>query len=161
MTTAIVQGLQDYDYMDEFSQTRSIDPFHMSGQGKLDRIILDASLAGIEKRRMKMRDAQRWDKEIKAFIPSRSDSRYKRLFSRIVLSAVGARFLIGPMWLMMLETGMYVALISTSAFVIVFGVMMACVLNVHIHVLSSTAAYAAVLVVFVGLRGGTTGSVGE
>ncbi|KAK4442608.1 hypothetical protein QBC34DRAFT_418444 [Podospora aff. communis PSN243] len=156
-----VQGLQDYDYMDKCSQTSRIDPFRMSGESKLDRIILDTSLGNLNAEErgltMKTRDVRRWDKNMRAIIPSRTDNRYKRLFSRVVVSAVGAGFLIGPMWLMMLKTGLYVALISTSAFVAVFGVMMACVLDEHIHVLSSTAAYAAVLVVFVGLRGEASG----
>jgi hypothetical protein len=46
----------------------------------------------------------------------------------------------------------YTALASTTVFVSVFGLMMALVLDKLMDVLSSTAAYAAVLVVFVGLN---------
>jgi hypothetical protein len=68
-----------------------------------------------------------------------------------MVSATGAGFLIGPMWLMMLRGELYVTLISTTVFVVVFGALAAFFLDNHAHVLSSTAAYAAVLVVFVGL----------
>ncbi|KAI0893043.1 hypothetical protein F4806DRAFT_478021 [Annulohypoxylon nitens] len=59
------------------------------------------------------------------------------------------------MWLMMLNDGLYTALISTTVFVAVFGALMAVVLDRHMDILSSTAAYAAVLVVFVGLTSGS------
>ncbi|KAK3987534.1 hypothetical protein QBC44DRAFT_383181 [Cladorrhinum sp. PSN332] len=145
-----VQGLQDYDYMDKFS--RGSDPFHLTAEFQLDRTILDAAFAAGREGRRK-RQVRKWEQHPGPIVPSRSDNRFRRLSSRIVVSLIGAGFLIGPMWLMMLKTGTNVALISTSAFVVVFGIMMASVLDEHIHVLSSTAAYAAVLVVFVGLRG--------
>ena len=56
-----------------------------------------------------------------------------------------------PMWLMMLNTDLYTALISTTVFIVVFGGTMASVLEKKMEVLARTAAYAAVLVVFVGL----------
>jgi VIT1/CCC1 family predicted Fe2+/Mn2+ transporter len=146
--------------MDKCRQNLSIDPFRITGEGMLDRIILDTSLRDIDDSRMRERDVRRWDEKVRPIIRSRTDNRYKRLVARITVSAIGAGFLIGPMWLMMLKTGLYVALISTSIFVAVFGIMMACVLDEHINVLSSTAAYAAVLVVFVGLRGEATGDTG-
>lgn len=143
--------------MDKFSQkSAGFDPFHITAELGLDRTILDAALGDIERRdhdSMRSTFVRNWEHGLGTILPSRSDSRSKRLWSRIMVSLVGAGFLIGPMWLMMLKTGTYVALLSTSAFVVVFGIMMAAVLDEHIQVLSSTAAYAAVLVVFVGLRG--------
>ena len=70
---------------------------------------------------------------------------------RVGAAAVGGIFLIGPMWLMVLHKTRYTVLISTTIFVTVFGLLMALVLDKLMDVLSSTAAYAAVLVVFVGL----------
>ena len=78
------------------------------------------------------------------------NSQLRSFHGRLLMAAVGGVFLIGPMWLMVLHHTHYTALVSTSAFVIIFGVLMASYLNRPMDVLSSTAAYAAVLVVFVG-----------
>ncbi|KAK3291105.1 uncharacterized protein B0H64DRAFT_450535 [Chaetomium fimeti] len=149
-----VQGLQDYDYMDKMNQTSSRDPFHLTGERKLDRIIFDASLGGARQARfdsMGIQDVHKWDSHMGLVVPSLIQNRYIRLASRLGVSAIGATFLIAPMWLMMLRGGLYVALISTTVFVAVFGAFAASFLDEHVHILSSTAASAAVLVVFVGL----------
>ena len=77
-------------------------------------------------------------------------ARFKRFVSRLGMAAVGGSFLVGPMWLMLLHNTRYTALISTSVCVFIFGIAMAWVLENSMNVLSVTAAYAAVLVVFVG-----------
>lgn len=64
---------------------------------------------------------------------------------------VGGIFLIAPMWLMALHNTLYTSLIATTVCVALFGLLMASVLEKPTDVMSSTAAYAAVLVVFVGL----------
>ncbi|CAK7229985.1 hypothetical protein SCUCBS95973_007420 [Sporothrix curviconia] len=70
---------------------------------------------------------------------------------RVAVAFVGAAFLIGPMWLMMLRNTLYTGLIWTTVFVSVFGILSAYWVVDYTSVLSATAAYAAVLVVFVGL----------
>lgn len=75
---------------------------------------------------------------------------YRGFKGRVILAAVGGAFLIGPMWLMVLQSGLYTALITTTGFVAGFGILMAYFLEEGKDVLASTAAYAAVLVVFVG-----------
>ncbi|RDW90039.1 uncharacterized protein DSM5745_01814 [Aspergillus mulundensis] len=77
-------------------------------------------------------------------------SRLRSTWGRILTAVVGGLFLIGPMWLMVLHNTRYTALVSTSVCVFGFGVLMANALEKPMDVLSSTAAYAAVLVVFVG-----------
>lgn len=69
---------------------------------------------------------------------------------RFLTAAFGGAFLIAPMWLMVLHKTRWTALISTTAFVVVFGIVMSASLREPEDVLSSTAAYAAVLVIFVG-----------
>jgi len=69
---------------------------------------------------------------------------------RIAVAAVGGIFLVGPMWLMVLKNSLYTQLISATGFVAAFGIVMATFLEKDDAVLASTAAYAAVLVVFVG-----------
>ncbi|KAF4833811.1 hypothetical protein CGCTS75_v003659 [Colletotrichum tropicale] len=75
---------------------------------------------------------------------------YRAFKERIVIAATGGAFMVGPMWIMVLNGGLYTSLISTTAFVAAFGVLMAYFLIEAKDVLASTAAYAAVLVVFVG-----------
>ena len=76
---------------------------------------------------------------------------FKGFRQRLAMAAVGAAFLIAPMWLMVLHNTLYTALVSTTVFVMVFGLVMALRLDKLMDVMSATAAYAAVLVVFVGL----------
>jgi hypothetical protein len=78
------------------------------------------------------------------------EANFRKFIKRLGMAALGGSFLIGPMGLMVVHNTRYTALISTSVFVVVFGVVMASVLDRYMDVLSVTAAYAAVLVVFVG-----------
>ena len=75
---------------------------------------------------------------------------FQHFVIRLGMAAIGGSFLIGPMWLMVLHNTRYTALISTTVYVLIFGVIMALVQKSLMDVLSITAAYAAVLVVFVG-----------
>jgi hypothetical protein len=68
------------------------------------------------------------------------------------MAAIGGAFLIGPMLVMVLHKSLLTTLL-TSVCVIVFGVILAFALDDPFDVLSGTAAYAAVLVVFVGTSG--------
>lgn len=61
------------------------------------------------------------------------------------------------MWLMVLHRTLYTALVSTTVFVVIFALAMALFLDGLKDVLSSTAAYSVVLVVFVGLTVPNTG----
>lgn len=71
---------------------------------------------------------------------------------RLAMATVGGFFLIGPMWLMVLRNSLYTSLISTTVFVAAFGLLMVWLVDKPNDVMSGTAAYAAVLVVFVGLN---------
>ncbi len=138
------------------------DPFVLTGERSGDREVLKAVFGGglTREERDGMPPERRpkpvmaWKSE-NSLAASRTWKGIAAFMWRVVVAAVGAAFLIGPMWLMMLNTALYTGLISTTIFVTVFGFLMACVLQEPKDVLSSTAAYAAVLVVFVGL---TTGS---
>ena len=67
------------------------------------------------------------------------------------MAFVAALLLVGPMWLMVLHNTMYTGLITTTLCVAFIGAFLSYVLERPMDVLSGTAAYAAVLVVFVGL----------
>lgn len=70
---------------------------------------------------------------------------------RLLLAAIGAALLLGPMWLMVLHNTLFTGLITTTMCVTFFGLVASWRLDDPNDVLSATAAYAAVLVVFVGL----------
>jgi hypothetical protein len=139
------------------------DPFYVSGERIVDRCMLEAAMKGKEYGVDQLREAYqsmgKWETEISHPEPvgGTRDENFQRAWikgfrQRVVAAVVGGLFLIGPMWLMVLHKTRYTALVSTTVFVAVFGLMMARVLDKLMDVLSSTAAYAAVLVVFVGLN---------
>ena len=80
------------------------------------------------------------------------ESEWKNFRKRLQMAVLGGVFLLAPMWLMVLHRTKYTALVSTTVFVAFFGLIMAKFLEKEMDVLSVTAAYAAVLVVFVGLN---------
>ena len=138
------------------------DPFYVSGEHWLHRHLLNHHLAN------RSRDGRAIKQEVRpvgAWEAGPSDSAHtsnnrretflrkwkQGFYQRLSVATAAAVFLIAPMWLMVLEKSPYTALASTTAFVVVFGLGSAVLLESLIEVMSSTAAYAAVLVVFVGL----------
>ncbi|KAK7993985.1 hypothetical protein PG989_007366 [Apiospora arundinis] len=75
----------------------------------------------------------------------------KSVKQRLLMATLGASFLIVPMVIMSLENTLSVCLITPTCFIVAFGLTIVVYLTESKEVLSSTAAYAAVLVVFVGL----------
>lgn len=72
---------------------------------------------------------------------------------KVGMAVLGGAFLIGPMLVMVLHPGLVTSLVTTSVCVFAFGLGIARFLEKPFDVLSGTAAYAAVLVVFVGTSG--------
>lgn len=74
-----------------------------------------------------------------------------------LMAIIGGSFLIAPMLIMVLHPGTVTSLITTSVSVFTFGLAMSLspFLDRPFDVLSATAAYAAVLVVFIGTGGGS------
>ncbi len=77
---------------------------------------------------------------------------FELFLGRLTMAIFGGIFLIGPMWLMVLKPGLYISLISTSVCVVIFSLALAYFLKKEsmVTVVGAAAAYAAVLVVFVG-----------
>lgn len=75
-----------------------------------------------------------------------------KLRRRLISAVFGWSFLIGPMWIMVLHNTLYTGLTITTAFTAVFGLITVFHNQDEKDILASTAAYAAVLVVFVGLN---------
>lgn len=82
---------------------------------------------------------------------TRAETMKRGLFSRLAGALVGGAFLIGPMWLLALERDLYFQLGFTTGFVSAFGLLMAWYLNTLESVFAASIAYAAVLMVFIGV----------
>lgn len=141
------------------------DPFLATGEYAIDNYVLNCNIDKIlaDDSTMKFADSLSPWESLKSHDPlhdyepicgTRSGNItttwYHGFKERVLLAAVGGAFLIGPMWLMVLQGGKYTGLITTTSFVASFGILMAYFLNEGKDVLGSTAAYAAVLVVFLG-----------
>jgi hypothetical protein len=158
-----VQALKDYEYMEKRSLA-SDDPFYLGGEKWLDRNLL-RQIIGNKAGRLEQDDRSNefdaigyWQKDGKdsQLISNTRRDNYRRnwlrgFYQRLGMATVAGIFLIVPMWLMVLHKTLWTALVSTTVFVAVFGVLAAWFLTSLLEVMSSTAAYAAVLVVFVGL----------
>lgn len=82
----------------------------------------------------------------------------ERFLQRVGMAAIGGAFLIGPMLIMVLHESRVTSLVTSSVCVAAFGLVVVVYLEKPFDVLSATAAYAAVLVVFVGTSGGANTS---
>ncbi|KAF7593645.1 hypothetical protein BBP40_011050 [Aspergillus hancockii] len=156
--TWLVKALKDYDYMAKCSQLPR-DPFLVSGEYCVDNYIFERCMPEElqEATFEKVSSIGAWDTEDARPTPicgTRNDNQHKtwvrKFQTRVEIAGVGGAFLIAPMWLMVLHHTVYTCLISTTVFVVAFGLIMAFYLQENRDVLASTAAYAAVLVVFVG-----------
>jgi hypothetical protein len=138
------------------------DDFLVTGERFVDDYILHTMLDGEAGRNDKFAHsaptavAGPWEDKRSPIGGTRSENRAKselaQLRDRTVMALLGGLFLVGPMWLMMLHKTLYTCLVATTACVTIFGLVMARLLDKPMEVLSGTAAYAAVLVVFVGLN---------
>jgi hypothetical protein len=150
-----VQALQDYDYMGQAPQFR--DPFYVTGEKLIDHHMLQVAMKDKETEIDPLRKSEAFGKwETPDVRPepiggTRGGNFQRASGQRICVAAMAGIFLIAPMWLMVLHNTLYTALVSTTIFVTIFGLVMAWFLDKLMDVMSSTAAYAAVLVVFVGL----------
>ncbi|KAH6856257.1 hypothetical protein B0I37DRAFT_389588 [Chaetomium sp. MPI-CAGE-AT-0009] len=145
---AYTKALQDYDYMFQHSR-RLRDDFLATGERFIDDYVLQTLVDGEASQDAALQNA----KPIPVPGPWESQSsELAQLRDRVVMALLGGVFLVGPMWLMMLHRTLYTCLVATTVCVVFFGLVMAYLLERPMEVLSGTAAYAAVLVVFVGLN---------
>lgn len=90
-------------------------------------------------------------KRVKAVGDTRVNSMRRAFSSRLVGSIIGGAFLVAPMWLLVLERDRWVHLGVTTGCVFTFGLLAAWFLKTLEAVFAATFAYAAVLMVFVGV----------
>ncbi|KAH9214385.1 hypothetical protein DL95DRAFT_503865 [Leptodontidium sp. 2 PMI_412] len=175
-----LQALKDHEYIrDSALKGAANDPFIVSTDALFERVLLRQCL---EKIATDSGTPNTWSRELTADLsnirahpqPDRStrwkvfgrsrtmqnrQDAIKRFMQRLLMAVVGGVFLVGPMHIMVLHPGRLTGLVTTSVSVLLFGVVVAAVLERMFDVLSVTAAYTAVLVVFVGTSMGA-GSLG-
>lgn len=155
-----VQAVRDHEYMGRFSGQRH-DPFRVSGERFQERWLL--------KKLMRHKTPMlhfNWFKD--AAIPTgpwedgedlmrpiggtRGEAFRHALWSRASGALVAAAFLVGPMWALALEQNIYLQLGVTTGCIFAFGlVMVVAVGTLEAVLFAATLAYAAVLMVFVGV----------
>jgi len=148
--------MKDYDYMLECSK-RPHDYFYATGERAVDRYVIRRLVGDFDKLGQTRRTdpVEHWGDDIAAIGGTRNlnvkKTRLKAFWERLTVAATGGVLLVGPMWLMMLHGNLYTRLITTTVCVAFLGVLASWLLDKSDQVLMATAAYAAVLVVFVGL----------
>lgn len=75
----------------------------------------------------------------------------RNFWKKAMGAVIGGAFLVGPMWLLVLQRDLYLNLGVASGFVFGFGLTMVGCLNQIDEVFASTLAYAAVVMVFIGV----------
>ena len=161
-----VQAWRDWDYVNECAK-RTNDPFLLKSSNCLDAAILREHLAGIRSCIAPDNLALLRQYEKDSSFPGPSDTKdpevlgglrhrvnketsFRAFNKRLAMAALGWGFIVGPMLLMVLSDTKLTALCTSSVCVFAFGFLMARILERPFDVMSATAAYAAVLVVFVG-----------
>lgn len=158
--------MKDYDYMMECNQ-RPRDNFLATGERNVDRYVTrriisqvlregDAELDNV----VKSSPVGPWEHDGRPIGGTRNSETQAMLLrefrDRLFLAIAGAGLLLGPMWFMVLRKTLFTGLVTTTVCVAVFGLVLVVKLEKAMDVLSATAAYAAVLVVFVGLTTGAS-----
>lgn len=149
--------MKDYDYMLESSKL-SHDYFYATGERAVDRYVirrLAGDLDSLGGQTSKVQPIELWYDKNTTIGGTRNrnvrKTRIKAFWDRLLLAAIGGALLVGPMWLMMLRDELYTRLITTTVCVAFLAFLASWRLDKSDQVLQATAAYAAVLVVFVGL----------
>ncbi|KAL2264579.1 hypothetical protein VTJ83DRAFT_7089 [Remersonia thermophila] len=163
-----IQAVRDFDFIVQCSQ-RANDPFEVSAERVTDDEIMQRA-AWIRNAWQTPEEYQNlaptsplrtgfwsssWHSERRPIGGTRREntqrSWYTAFAHRLLFSAYGGAFLLVPMWIMVLHNTRDTCLITTTASVVVFGFVLAWEMEKAPEVLAATLAYAAVLVVFVGL----------
>ncbi|KAM0457260.1 hypothetical protein ACHAO4_003057 [Trichoderma viride] len=170
-----IKATRDNDYIRTCVDRGLHDPFLIRSERQVDAAILDAELLRIPPEMLEkelllqsVNGTERFnlvpplEQEPTAIGGTRNETTRKQwtedFLKRIVVSVIGGAFLVVPMWLMISLNSQRASLITTTVFVFVSGIVASYSLENPLAVVSTTAAYAAVLVVFVGTSSTPTSS---
>lgn len=91
------------------------------------------------------------DQPASTLVNTRTTSAKKAFWTRVGAAAIGAAFLIAPMWILALKRNLYLHLGIATGCIGAFGISMSLYLESVDNVFAATLAYAAVIMVFVGI----------
>ncbi|KAK1783659.1 hypothetical protein QBC45DRAFT_398478 [Copromyces sp. CBS 386.78] len=100
------------------------------------------------------------DKPASALISTRTKAWKRAYWTRIGATVIGGGFLIAPMWILALQRNLFIHLGVATGCITAFGVSMSLYLETVDNVFAATLAYAAVIMVFVGIVIQETGGKG-
>ncbi|KAF2117947.1 hypothetical protein BDV96DRAFT_597807 [Lophiotrema nucula] len=159
------QAVRDYDYMTSSSSAydffiASSERFHdhKVNRSAMDRRTFDDTVL-YNKEKGDLLHTGPWENDKKGYVNPIGGTRNDNIKSlsrhafwwKLGAAIVGAGFLVGPMWLLALKQRLYLQLEVTTGFVFGFGLILAYFVDKIDQVFAGTLAYAAVLMVFVGL----------
>lgn len=174
LMSVVVEALRDWDYIAECARRgERLDPFLVSTKLTLSRLTIEDQKSKHKSYMVrndveqKYRESFEKDMEkicshspiidaddVDKFGGSRraknKKEEYTAYLERTFMAVMGGTFLVGPMLVMVLHNTRTTSLVTTSICVFLFGLVVSYFLEKQMDVLSATAAYAAVLVVFVG-----------
>lgn len=175
-----VEAWKNLEFMTETRKKKVFDPFVISADLTMQRAVLQEVQRKWSRRHLNSLSPESVDKFLKDMEPltekfglddpvdkkpvkrfggetrsARAQQDWIQEYTeKVAMAVVGGAFLIAPMLVMVLHPGLVTSLVTTSACVFAFGLVMAIFLKAPFDVLSATAAYAAVMVVFIGTGGG-------
>ena len=169
MLILAVQASKDSDYIRDCVKRKLNDPFVVISERWVDAQVFKSLLDRISPEKRKedgLDELLEQNGVVTSFAPPREKGpnpiggtrgewaqkqKTEDFLTRLAFSVIGGIFLVVPMWLMVLYNAKYTAVITTSISVLLWAIATAWKAEGGpIAVLSATAAYAAVLVVFVG-----------
>ncbi|KAH9223720.1 hypothetical protein DL95DRAFT_379735 [Leptodontidium sp. 2 PMI_412] len=161
--SSYTSGIRDWELMVKYSSKGksdpSLDPFVFTSANLLEkRLMSDAGLVKLRSREIKHVDTA--IKEGNAFLPPitagtrlayNQDMRNSERWDRLYMALFGGIAVVGPMLIMVLYKHQLSSILTVSVCVFLFGLWMAFFSTGNPEtVLAAVAAYAAVLVVFIG-----------
>lgn len=163
----IVQALRDWNYIQQCAHSRD-DPFHISSKTSVGQAQIRAAVRAVEGQistdalsRIKdsapgITNPQLWEARSKdnlvsdLFGGTRLQHKKRLDFKRFGMAMLGGVFLICPMLIMVFNPTLLATLLTTCLSVLLLGLVLPFMVESGFDILSGTAAYAAVLVVFIG-----------
>lgn len=129
------------------------DPFILTGERLVERALF---MKAVEGKSLYSLNTKIFDEMVRPKVESvafpRDKFRRMRAQKRAGVAILSGLWLLVPMWIMVLHKTLWTGLATSTVFVFAFGLCIIFYLDDEKDVVASTAAYAAVLVVFVSLN---------
>lgn len=181
-----VKAVKNHEYMAKYAKATD-DPFIATSQWLYDKKFLESAMTAagdkmpedflpqplhhrsrrelVELLKQQASPTGPWERDnthkpARALITTRTKAWKRAYWTRIGAALIGGAFLIAPMWILALQRNLFVHLSVATGCVTAFGVSVSLYLETVDGVFAATLAYAAVIMVFVGIVIEETGGKG-